>query len=130
MYFIERNMEKRGQRKIIFIMLIVLIFFSIILVLFYFIENNETKMSDNEVRDIIGKMTDDEILAVHYYDKCVLQDKEYEKVYIVITKLGEKFVHDMMGEFEYKYYFLDKGGNIFSEQYNFDDKRGLCKEVK
>ena len=123
-------MLKREQTKIILTVLIILIFISVILALFFGIKNKETKMFDHEVREIVSKITDDEMLAVHYYSKCYLQDKEYEKIFIVVTKLKEKFVHGMMGEFEYKYYFLDKEGNIFSEQYNIDDKVGLCKEVK
>ena len=111
--------------KIISISILLVLFF--ILALFFILKSDDIKMSDNEITEIIGKITDDEILAVHYYKKCNVLDSEYEKIYIVVTKLKEKFVH-MMGEFEYKYYFLDKDGNIFSENYNSDDKGGLCKE--
>ncbi|GAF76910.1 unnamed protein product, partial [marine sediment metagenome] len=96
----------------------------IVLIILFFIIKSDKALSDEEIKEIIMEATDDEIIAVYYYDECYMPDKEYEKIYIVVTKLKEKFVHGMMGEFEYKYYFLDKDGNIFIENYNPDETIG------
>ncbi|MCK4553335.1 hypothetical protein KAT80_03965 [Candidatus Pacearchaeota archaeon] len=123
-------MEKRGQTKIILTALIILVFIGGILILFFVVKNKETKISEDEVREIVGEITDDEIINVYYYKKCNVLDSEYEKVHVVVTKLKEK-VSDIFGEFDYKYYFLDKDGNIFSETYYKNEKtEGLCEKLE
>lgn len=91
-------------------------------------KNEMIRLPNDEIERIVKEVTEDEILKINYYENCYIQDYcKYGEVYIAMTKLKEKVV-DIFGEFEYKYYVLDKYGNIFEERYDYDEIIGLCKE--
>jgi len=123
-------MDKRCQLKIILIVLVVFVFIGVVLALFFVLKDNQIKMSDNEITDIVKNITDDEIIKIEYYKKCFIGEEEYEKIYVAITKLKEKHDTGIFGEFEYKYYFLDEKGNLVSEFYNLDDKLKSCEKLE
>ncbi len=131
---------ERGRLKIFVGVLIILIIISVIFGLFFLTQDKEDKevklsekeikLSNEEIKKIVEDVTGDEIISVNYYSECKMYNEEYEKIYIVVTKLKETFKSGIMGDFDYKYYFLDEAGEIFKENYNSDDKIGLCEDVK
>ena len=62
-------MDKRGQLKIILIVLVIFVFIGVVLALFFVLKDNPTKMSDDEITDIVKNITDDEIIKIEYYKK-------------------------------------------------------------
>ena len=123
-------MDKRGQLKIILIVLVIFVFIGVVLALFFVLKDNPTKMSDDEITDIVKNITDNEIIKIEYYEICFIGEEEYEKIYVVITKLKEKHDTGIFGEFEYKYYFLDEKGDLISEVYNSHDKLKSCEKLE
>ena len=118
-------MEKRGQRKIIFIVSGILIFIIVVLALCLVIKNRETKMSDNEIREIVSKITDDEIIRIDYYKEYIINPDDYvfREVYVATVKLSEPYSMTIFGEGEadYKIYIIEKHGNILNSFY----KKGI-----
>ena len=128
-------MEKKGQVKVIFGVSIILII-AVILILFFVsillfvLKDNEIKMSDDEITEIVKNITSDEIIKIEYYKTCFIGEEEYEKIYVVVTKLKEKYGSGIFGGFEYKYYFLNEEGKILSEAYNLNDKVNSCEKLE
>ena len=122
-------MDKRGKVKaglIISIVLVLIIAFALIFIM----KSDKSGLSENESINIVKNITDNEIIKVDYYEKCYIQNKDYGKTYVVITKLKEKYDGGLFGEFEYKYYFLGNNKTIIFEVYNPTSEIKVCEKLE